>query len=94
MRLLKMSLILRNIVQRKNCTKWVIVFPGRRPFAWPPALALPPAPAPSPGPQFVVTGTGPQFVFTGRGPQFVFTGPGPKFLFTDPDPQFLFGRGP
>ena len=65
-----MSLILRNIVQRKNCTKWVIVFPGQRPFAWPPA------PAPIPGPQFVVTGTGPQFLFTDPDPQFLF-GRGP-----------------
>ena len=47
----------------------VFAFPGLRPFAWSPALAL-------------TAGPGPQFVFTGPGPQFVFTGPGSKSLFT------------
>ena len=63
--------------------KTIFVFPGPRPFAWPPSLALNmylPAMAPnlysSPGPQFVFTGSGSQFVFTSPRPQFVFTGPG------------------
>ena len=53
----------------------VFVFPGPRPFAWPPALA------PGPSPQFVFTGPGPQLVFIGPGPhlRFVFTSPGQDF---------------
>ena len=66
------------------CFNWVFVFPGPRPFAWPPTLT------PGPGPKFTFTGPGPQFVFTGPGPWFVFTGSGTKFVFTSPGPQFLF----
>ena len=68
----------------KHLFFWVFVFPGPRPFSWPPA------PIPGPGPQFVFTDPGPQFVFTGPGPKFVFTGPGPQFVFTGPGPQFVF----
>ena len=55
-------------------TNGVFVFPGLRPFVWPPALA----------PKFVFTGPGPKFLFTDPGPQFVFTGPGPQCVLTDP----------
>ena len=73
----------------------VFVFPGPRPFAWSPALALAPGPCPqfvftSPGPKFVFTGPCPQFVFTGPCPQFVFTGSGLQFVFTGPGPKFVF----
>ena len=77
------NFILRNILAtlmlllRNTCKNRVFVFPGFRPFAWPPA------PASIPGPKFVFTGTGPRFVFTGPGTKFVLIGPGPKSLFTD-----------
>ena len=64
----------------------VFVFPGPRPFAWPPALAL----ASGPGSKFVFTGPGSQFVFTDAGTKFVFTSPGTKFVFTGPGTKFVF----
>ena len=71
------------------------MFPGPRPFAWPPALVQ--APSPGPSPQFVFIGPGPQFIFTSPGPHLVFTGRGTKFVFTGPVyPRFVFagsGRG-
>ena len=53
----------------------VFVFPGPRPFAWLPVLAL------APGPKFVFTGPGPKFVFTGPGSDFVFAAPGRQIVF-------------
>ena len=64
-------------------SKRLFVFPGRHPFAWPPALAT----------KLYLPALVLNFVFTGHGPQFVFTGPGPKFVFTGPDPQFITSPG-
>ena len=54
----------------------VFIFPGPRPFAWPPVLA------PSPGPQFVYTDLVPPVCIYWPWPTVCITGPGPEFSFT------------
>ena len=63
-------------------SKRLFVFPGRHPFAWPPALATK-LYLPALVLNFVFTGHGPQFVFTGPGHQFVLPAQGLSFAYTD-----------
>ena len=89
---MNVSKFLRTPVLKNICQWQVFEFPGPRPFAWAPALALAPylylqvlVPdlyLPALAPNFVFTGPGPQFAFNSPSLKFVFTGPGPKFVFT------------
>ena len=63
-------------------TQMVLVFPGPRPFAWPPALAT----------NLCLPALAPNLYLPTPGPQFVFTAPWPSFCIYRPWPIICIYR--
>ena len=62
--------------------KRMFMFPGPRPFAWPPTLVL--------APNLYLPALAPDLHLPALAPHLLFTGPGTKFVFTDPGSHLVF----